>query len=160
MQRSGRLRETRVNIRPATRQDMTGLWEVRYAVKENTLTPGRISDEELLRNIESDGRGWVAEEDGRILGFAIGLNTGSVWALFVRPEAEGRGIATRLQEAMLDWYAQQPVERLWLTTGPGTRAEKYYASHGWQSAGLCGKGEVRFERDNRVPAAPGSNRTE
>ena len=34
---------------------MPGLWEVRYSVTENTLTPGRISDEELLRAIEDDG---------------------------------------------------------------------------------------------------------
>jgi GNAT superfamily N-acetyltransferase len=81
------------------------------------------------------------------------MNTGSVWALFVRPEAEGRGIATRLQEAMLAWYAQQPIERLWLTTGSGTRAEKFYASHGWKAAGPCGHDDVRFERDNRAPTA-------
>jgi GNAT superfamily N-acetyltransferase len=143
-----KLGETHLSIRPATRHDMPGLWEVRYAVRENTLTPGRITDEELRRNIEEDGRGWVAEQDGRILGFVIGLNSGSVWALFVRPEAEGRGIATRLQEAMLAWYAQQPIGRLWLTTGPGTRAEKFYAAHGWQAAGPCGVDEVRFERDN------------
>ena len=50
-----------VIVRAAVRSDMPGLWEVRYAVTENTLTPGRISDEELRRSIEEDGRGWVAE---------------------------------------------------------------------------------------------------
>ena len=136
-------------IRPATRQDMPGLWEVRYSVRENTLTPGRISDAELRRNIEHDGRGWVAEQGGRILGFVIGLNTGSVWALFVRPEYEGRGIATRLQAAMLEWYERQPIDRLWLTTGTHTRARRFYETHGWQYAGLCGDDDVRFERANR-----------
>jgi GNAT superfamily N-acetyltransferase len=156
MLESSGLRAAPVNIRPANRQDMPGLWEVRYAVRENTLTPGRIPDEELRRNIEEDGRGWVAEQGDRILGFVIGLNTGSVWALFVRPEAEGQGIATRLQDAMLAWYAQQPIDRLWLTTGPGTRAEKFYESHGWQFAVDCGADEVRFERDNRGPSVPES----
>jgi len=138
-----------VNVRPATRQDMPGLWEVRYAVTENTLTPGRILDEELRASIEENGRGWVAEQGDRILGFVIGLNSGCVWALFVRPEAEGQGIGTRLQEAMLAWYAQQPVERLWLTTGAHTRARRFYESHGWQFAGHRGADEVRFERDSR-----------
>lgn len=135
-------------VRAAVRSDMPGLWEVRYSVTENTLTPGRISDEELRRSIEEDGRGWVAEEAGRILGFAIGLNTGNVWALFVRPEAEGRGLGTALHAAMLEWFSRQPLERLWLTTGADTRARQFYATHGWQDVGLCGPNEVRFERRN------------
>ena len=148
MQESHAAPDARINVRPATRRDMPGLWDVRYSVRENTLTPGRITDEELRRNIEEDGRGWVAEQDGTILGFAIGLNSGSVWALFVRPECEGQGIATRLQAAMLEWYAQQPLDRLWLTTGARTRARRFYETHGWQYAGPCGEDDVRFERTN------------
>jgi GNAT superfamily N-acetyltransferase len=145
-----------VIIRPATRCDMPGLWEVRYSVSENTLTPGRITDDELRRCIEEDGKGWVAEQGNRILGFAIGLNSGNVWALFVRPEAEGHGIGSMLHQEMLAWYATQPVERLWLSTGAGTRAQGFYETHGWQYAGAYGVDEVRFERpNNNGTAAPG-----
>lgn len=135
-------------VRPAVRDDMPGLWDVRYSVSENTLTPGRISDEELRRSIEEDGRGWVAEEAGRILGFAIGLHSGNVWALFVRPEVAGRGIGSALHTELLHWYAQQPLDRLWLSTGTGTRARRFYESRGWQFAGLAGADEVRLERPN------------
>lgn len=128
---------------------MPGLWEVRYAVIENTLTPGRISDEELRRSIEDDGRGWVAEEEGVILGFAIGLFSGNVWALFVRPGAERRGIGSALHDEMLRWFAGQPQERLWLSTGSQTRARAFYETRGWEYAGPYGADEVRLERRNR-----------
>lgn len=100
-QASGRMSEPSVVFRTAVRDDLPGLWEVRYSVGENTLTPGRISDEELRHSIEEGGCGWVAEEDGRIIGFAIGLLSGNVWALFVRPESEGRGIGSGLHALML-----------------------------------------------------------
>jgi len=143
-----------LSVRPATRADMPSLWEVRYAVRENTLTPGRIGDEELLRSIETEGRGWVAEADGRVLGFAIGLNTGNVWALFVRPEAEGRGIGSALHAAMLDWFATQPLDTLWLGTDPHSRAYGFYLAHDWTPVGPHGADEVRLERANRRSAGP------
>ncbi len=137
-----------VLLRQAVREDMPALWEVRYSVSENTLTPGRISDEELQRSIEEDGRGWVAEEAGRIVGFAIGLLSGNVWALFVRPEAEGRGIGSALHAEMLEWFARQPLPRLWLSTGTNTLARSFYEARGWQYAGPYGSDEVRLERPN------------
>jgi GNAT superfamily N-acetyltransferase len=140
--------EAAVVIRTAVRNDMPGLWEVRYSVAENTLTPGRISDEELRRSIEEDGRGWVTEEEGRILGFAIGLLSGNVWALFVRPEAEGRGIGSSLHAELLRWFSQQRLVRLWLSTGINTRARAFYEARGWQYAGPYGSDEVRLERQN------------
>ena len=143
-----------VILRTAVRSDMPALWEVRYAVRENTLTPGRIGDEELLRSIETEGRGWVAEADGRVLGFAIGLNTGNVWALFVRPEAEGRGIGSALHAAMLDWFATQPLDTLWLGTDPHSRAYGFYLAHDWMHVGRQDGEDVRLERANSRNGRP------
>jgi GNAT superfamily N-acetyltransferase len=137
-----------VSYRIATRADLPGLWEVRYSVVENTLKPGKISDDELRCALEDVGRGWVAERHGRILGFAIGLTPGHVWALFVRPEAEGQGIGSELHALLLLWYATLPVQRLWLTTGLGTRALQFYLARGWRLADLLGDGEVMLERAN------------
>lgn len=36
-------------------------------------------------------------------------------------------------------------EPLWLTTTPGTRAERFYRIAGWQPAGLTDDGELRFK---------------
>lgn len=136
-------------LREAVRADIPALWEVRYAVRENTLTPGRLSDEDVRREIEDTGKGWVIEEKGRIQGFAIGnARSGNIWALFLRPEAEGRGLGVQLHDAMLAWLRTQPVARLWLTTGAGTRACGFYARMGWERIGPVEGGEIRYERDN------------
>ncbi len=125
------------------------MWEVRYAVRENTLTPGRISDEDVRSEIEDVGRGWIIEEDGRIVGFAVGnAQTGNIWALFVRPESEGRGYGTRLHDAMLGWLCTQPIPLLWLTTDAESRACGFYERNGWLRAGTTESGEMRFERPN------------
>jgi GNAT superfamily N-acetyltransferase len=137
-----------VSFRPATRADLSGIWEVRHSVLENKLTPGKISDDELCSALEDIGRGWVAERQGRILGFAIGLMPGHVWALFVRPDAEGQGIGSELHALLLLWYVTLPIQRLWLTTGLGTRALQFYLARGWRLAGLLGDGEVMLERAN------------
>ncbi len=128
---------------------MPALWRVRYAVTENTLAPGRISDDELRQAIEVRGRGWVAECDGLVQGFAIGFrDNGQVWALFVAPEAQGMGLGSRLHQCMLHWFATLPVPMLWLTTGEHTRARAFYERHGWRAVGKTDTGEVRYERAN------------
>jgi GNAT superfamily N-acetyltransferase len=142
------MKNTPIVLRDANRNDLPGLWEVRYSVAENTLTPGHISDDELCRAIEEDGKGWVVEESGRILGFAIGLCSGNVWALFVRPDAEGRGIGSSLHSEMLTWFSRQRPTRLWLSTGTTTRARRFYEARGWHVAGPYGTDEVRLERPN------------
>ena len=116
---------------------------------ENTLTPGRISDEEVRESIEDTGCGWVIEEAGRIEAFAVGIaKTGNVWALFVRPTAQGRGHGTRLHAAMIEWFRKQPIDRLWLSTGTTTKARAFYDKNGWECVGPDGSDEVRYERAN------------
>lgn len=138
-----------IRLREATRADIPGLWDVRYAVRENTLTPGRLSDEDVRREIEDTGKGWVIEEGDRIVAFAIGnAENGNIWALFVHPEYEGRGYGGRLHEAMLAWLRTQPVASLWLTTDADSRACGFYARKGWSRVGVSESGEVRFERSN------------
>jgi len=128
---------------------MPGIWNVRYAVTENTLTRGRISDEDLRESIEDTGRGWVIDVDGVIEGFAIGnARTGNVWALFVDPKAQGKGYGSMLHDTMIVWFRTQPVDTLWLSTGITTRARVFYERHGWTCVGPYGSDEVRYERSN------------
>jgi len=140
-------------LRQAARADAPGLWRVRYAVTENTLTPGRIGDDELFDQIERTGRGWVIEEGGEIVAFAIGnASDGNIWALFVDPKAQGRGYGTRLHDVMVAWMFEQGLERLWLGTGNETRARAFYEKHGWVEKGPYGQLETRYELAR--PAAP------
>jgi GNAT superfamily N-acetyltransferase len=55
----------------------------------------------------------------------------NIWALFVDPEHERRGYGRMLHDTMTDWLRSRGVERLWLTTEPGTRAQKFYEAAGW-----------------------------
>jgi GNAT superfamily N-acetyltransferase len=138
-------------LRQATAADIAAMWEVRYAVTENTLTPGRLSDEDVRREIEDTGRGWVVERaDGPgVDAFAIGNGrSGNVWALFVHPRAQGRGLGDALHRTMLGWFATQPVATLWLSTGTDTRARGFYERRGWACVGPYGQDELRLERSN------------
>lgn len=120
---------------------------VRLAVVENRLESLVLTDEDYIAAIESPGRGWVVEDGGAIVGFAIGNSiSGNIWALFVSPGHEGRGLGRRLHDAMLDWLWAEGCQRLWLTTASGTRAERFYVLAGWRAAGSAGKGEILFER--------------
>jgi len=133
-------------LRQAEARDISALQRVRASVRENRLVSTVITDEDVRRAIEETGRGWVVEADGEVVAFAIGNATdGNVWALFVHPDHERRGHGRRLHDAMVAWLWSRGLERLWLTTQPGTRAEKFYAAAGWVRTGLASRGEVRFE---------------
>jgi GNAT superfamily N-acetyltransferase len=119
---------------------------VRMAVQENRLVSMRLTDADYVDAIESRGQGWVVEMDGTIVAFAVGdASNASIWALFVDPAFEGRGFGRRLHDEMVSWLWQQGHERLWLTTDPGTRAQRFYEAAGWRIVGPGPHGELRLE---------------
>lgn len=134
-------------LRLAQRADVAQIQRVRHSVRENRLTSRIISDDKVVDAIERTGRGWVAEIDGRIVGFAIGnAGNGNIWALFVEPGYEGRGIGRRLHDGMVAWLWARGLQRLWLSTEAGTRAVRFYESAGWSNRGALPNGEILFER--------------
>ncbi len=134
-----------VIIRTATRRDVPELVEVRGTVKENILT-GHIPLERIVVGIETRGKGWVAEHEGRVVGFSIADREESmIWALFLRPEWEGKGLGTKLLEPAVEWLWAEGSEFIWLTTEPGSRAAGFYSHMGWSAGGITENGELRFE---------------
>ena len=131
----------------AVRSDIDAIQRVRASVQENRLVSTVITDEDVRVAIEETGRGWVVEEDGEVVAFAIGnATTGNVWALFVHPEHEGRGYGRQLHDTVVNWLWTTGLQRLWLTTEPGTRAQRFYDAAGWQLTGITTTGgEVRYE---------------
>lgn len=132
--------------------DIARLAEIRAAVRENRLTdPGAVTRADYDRFI-AEGLMWVAEDRGRIAGFsASDPNDGSIWALFVDPEHEGRGIGHELFERALRDLSDRGHRTAKLTTDPGTRAERFYRARGWIDAGLNSDGELRFLRELDAP---------
>lgn len=119
---------------------------VRLSVQENRLRSTVISEADYVSSIEVHGRGWVVESQGQIVAFAIGnAKDGSIWALFVHPEHEGRGYGRQLHEVMVKWLRSQGQQLLWLTTDLGTRAQRFYEEAGWSFVGSTEKGDARFE---------------
>lgn len=133
-------------LRQAARADIAAMHRVRMSVRENRLRSIRLTGDDYIAAIEPPGRGWVVEVDGEIAGFAIANgSTGNVWALFVHPDHEARGFGRKLHDAMVAWLWERGLERLRLTTEPGTRAERFYIAAGWKKQGTTEGGEIRFE---------------
>jgi GNAT superfamily N-acetyltransferase len=121
---------------------------VRSNVRENQLSdPKRVTEASYLPYIAA-GSAWVAETDTVIAGFAaLDALDGSVWALFVAPDAEGAGIGRALHLRMLEWAREQGVPRLTLSTQNGSRAAHFYERAKWKRRGITAEGEVHFEME-------------
>ncbi|PTX10145.1 ribosomal protein S18 acetylase RimI-like enzyme [Sphingobacterium faecium] len=134
------LREARVG-------DIPQIQIVRNAVKENALSnPDLVTDQDCADFITQRGKGWICEMEHQVVGFSIvDLVDHNIWALFVHPDFDKRGIGKQLHDIMLDWYFNQTQQSVWLGTAPGTRAEAFYRRAGWKEIGLHGKGEIKFE---------------
>ncbi len=133
--------------REALITDIPQLSKVRLSVKENVLSnPDLVPYEDYAIFLTQLGKGWVCEMDDRMVGFAIvDMKDNNIWALFIDPEYEKKGIGRQLHDTMLDWYFRQTKTAVWLGTAPNSRAENFYSTAGWQEIGLHGKGEIKFE---------------
>ncbi len=137
-----------VVVRQAFREDIPAMHMVRLAVRENKLGVNtKIREETYTPYLTTIGRGWVLEESGTIVAFAIGeRETGNIWAVFVHQDHEGKGYGRMVQEPMVQWLFSQGLCRLHLTTGVGTRAQGFYAATGWTLTGIDLNGDAAFER--------------
>ncbi len=136
-------------FREATIADIPQIMHVRFAVKENVLNnPSLVTDADCIEYLTVRGKGWVCEMDGSIVGFSIAdLKEHNIWALFMHPSYEAKGIGKQLHKLMMDWYFSQTKETVWLSTEANSRAETFYKMNGWREVGIYGKDEVKFEMD-------------
>lgn len=134
-------------IREATIDDIRQIQIVRNSVKENTLSnPDLVTDEDCVEFITVRGKGWVCEINHQVVGFAIAdLKENNIWALFLDPHFERKGIGQQLHKIMLDWYFSKTKDTVWLGTAFNTRAELFYRKAGWTEVGTHGTKEIKFE---------------
>jgi GNAT superfamily N-acetyltransferase len=134
-------------LRIAVPADAPALNALRLRVRENMLSrPDWLTEERTVEALTRTGRGWLWEEGDRVLGFSVAnAAERNIWALFVEPGFEGRGIGRVLLDEAVQWLWRQGSEPIWLSTEPGTRAEAFYRAAGWTDLGLTAKGEIRFE---------------
>ena len=147
--------------REAVTTDIPQMQIARHAVKENRLSnPALVTDADCEDFITRRGKGWVCEANGTVVGFSIAdLVEHNVWALFVHPDFEQRGIGRKLHDVMMEWFFEQTDASVWLSTDPVTRAFKFYTAAGWTHAGFQPNGEARFEMSRDQFFAKQSNVT-
>ena len=139
-------------FREANSKDIPQIQLVRNAVTENTLSnPNLVTDADCREFLLERGKGWVCEIDNQIVGFAIAdLKENNIWALFVHPNHDKKGIGKELHKQMLDWYFSQTKKTIWLGTSPGTRAEVFYKKQGWTTVGMHGKDSSDSEQPKEI----------
>lgn len=141
-----RRRHREAVIRVATRADLPRITEIRMAVRENVLSRPEKIVAAVEHLIDRDAF-WVFDEGGVIRGFSSAdPRDGSIFALFMDQASEGRGIARLLLDAACRHLAAAGHARAWLSTDPGTRAERFYRLQGWVDTGRTDDGEIRFEK--------------
>ncbi|MDH1012592.1 GNAT family N-acetyltransferase [Pseudomonas nicosulfuronedens] len=140
-------------IRAAGVADIDSLFDIRTSVQQNHLSRSQLAElgitpAALKDALESGPCAWIAELDGIAGGFAmVDLESGEVFALFVRPHCEGRGLGQLLLAA-----AEQQLFRehgtIWLVTDGGEeiRANGFYLKQGWTLAGRMDERDVRYEK--------------
>ncbi|WP_142850748.1 GNAT family N-acetyltransferase [Telmatospirillum sp. J64-1] len=137
-------------IRPATEADAPALFAIRTSVRENHQSIEELaaigvtlqSVAEMLR--AGTARAWIAESGSEPVAFAMARGN-AVFALFVHPAHEGRGLGKALLHRAEDWLFRQN-EEIWLATGgdPALRAHDFYRRQGWQEAGRLADGQIRY----------------
>lgn len=80
---------------------------------------------------------------------------GYIFACFVRPGFEGRGIGRALMKAAEDGLRRAGVKRAWLSTGASEeiRAAGFYRHLGWYEDGFLEDGQIRFSKELSAVAA-------
>jgi GNAT superfamily N-acetyltransferase len=133
-------------IRKATRADYPRMSEIRFAVRENRLSkPDSIGP--VVDWLFENSVFWVWQEDGAIQGFsAADPRDGTIFALFVHPSYERRGIGRALLPLACDILEESGHATAVLTTEAGTRAERFYRSDGWTEVGRQDDGQIIFQK--------------
>lgn len=135
-------------IRKATIADRARIAEVRLAVRENRLSQASVARVDRTADwIFDNAAFWVWEEDGAVQGFAVAdPRDGTIFGLFIHPDYEGRGLARALLPRACEDLRGAGFSAATLTTGAGTRAERFYRANGWEETGRQDDGQIVFRK--------------
>lgn len=142
-----------VRTRMATVEDVESLFEIRTSVAQNHLSREQmdalgITPQVVSSAIREGPCVWIAEVDERPVAFSmIDRDEGEVFAMFVRPAYENRGLG-RLLMAAAEAELFQTHERIFLVTDgrQEIRANGFYQRLGWTVAARVDAQDVRYEK--------------
>ena len=135
-------------IRKAARADHPRISEIRLSVRENRLSKSKYDLVEAVADwIFDNSTFWAWEEDGAIQGFsAADPRDGTIFALFVHPSYERRGIGRALLPLACQILRESGHAFATLTTEAASRAERFYRRDGWTEIGRQKDGQIVFQK--------------
>jgi GNAT superfamily N-acetyltransferase len=141
-----------MRIRIAVPTDVPAIFDVRTSVLENHMSVEElarigITPDTVVTMLSGDGRGWVADEGGKIVAFSMAdAGNATVFAMFVQPGHERRGLGRALLNEAERWLFARGSEEIWLLTdrNPQVRANGFYQHLGWKNDGIQKDGQVRY----------------
>lgn len=142
-----------VSLRMATVDDVESLFEIRTSVVQNHLSREQMDalgiTAQVLRSAINEGPCiWLAEVDQWPVAFSmIDRAEGEVFAMFVRPAFENRGLG-RLLMAAAEAELFKAHERIVLVTDgrQEIRANGFYQRLGWSVVERVDAQDVRYEK--------------
>ncbi|MDE3108975.1 MAG: ribosomal protein S18-alanine N-acetyltransferase [Acidobacteriota bacterium] len=120
-----------MNTRPIESRDVESILEIQSSSPE--VAQWTASD--YQRAARGEMTGWVAADEGRILGFMVARRTAGdieILNFAVNPVARRRGIGNTLLRVALDWGAEVNAERALLEV----RASNFAALHFYERRGF------------------------
>ncbi len=139
------------DIRPALLSDIPAIFRVRTSVRDNHLSIEQLSqmgitEEAVAEMIAASACAWVVVVDDEVVGFSmIDIDDASLFAAFVLPAFEGRGLGKKLVAAAEAELFRHHGE-IWLETGRNTRAAGFYRSLGWGNEQDIGNVDIRLTK--------------
>lgn len=144
-------------IRLATLADIDTVFAIRTAVRQNHLSHEQLADLGITPQVLADSIReapciWGAQVNGLLAAFSmVDLAEGEVFAMFVLPAYEGRGLGRRLM-AVAEAALFERHDRVFLVTDgrDEIRANGFYQRLGWSKVGQVDGDDVRYEK-SRAP---------
>jgi GNAT superfamily N-acetyltransferase len=136
-------------VRPATPDDGRAISEIRVETWRAAYVG--VMPQIVLDSLDvGEGETWwrqavvaegyaafVAERDRQPIGFAsVGscrdaVDTGELYAIYVRPQSWGTGAGLALMDAAVDWLAARWPEAVLWVAEENPRARRFYERYGW-----------------------------
>lgn len=114
------------HVRPAVAADIGSLGPIEVAAGRRFLEVGMASvaaddppDDATYADAVADGRVWVAELDGRVVGYAWAIDLDGqphLEQLSVLPDLNGQGLGTALIDVVCRWAERRGARSLTLST--------------------------------------------
>ncbi len=140
-----------ISTRAAQLSDIDSIFDVRTSVVENHLSREEmqqmgINESVVADMIEQSQCAWVATINDNVIGFSMILpDDGCLFAAFVLPEYEGRGIGRSLvQLAENELFKRHEIA--WLETDKNSRAAQFYMQLGWGNKTNINDTDIRLEK--------------